>query len=478
MRHRRLGVLFAVGLLLGLSLVVGLTRPDSARALESDEQQLLELINAYRAENGLGALTPSPNLQTAAERHSEDMSTYGFFSHTTQASSYYAAGSGHADRVQAEGYPSDSYTAENLAMDYATPEEVLAAWQNSPGHNAALLDGSYTAAGIGHVGAYWTLNMGSVAGASEAAPATEEQYEEQQYEGDQSEEEQYEEPDAPEEAQAEAQTQAQGATRPTEAEADQSEENKSEDQYTSRARYTDDQYDESGTDDSEPAWDRTATQYEEPTTEETGVAGRAAVREPATPEDGDMDEKPSDEAIESFLTEARATEEQYDARDISGSGDEPAGPAEETAAPDLTPPAAPETEKTIENAAAERGAGTSETVEETETTPSAAPPEATTVPVVLPAQEEVPAEEASIEEGAPVEKEAHVVVEKPAAEESVAVETGTLPGDDEREASARSGEGSVYGIAMLPNTGGPSLSLLAVGLLLVGGGLISRRALR
>ena len=54
------------------------SRPlDDARALEAEEQRLLELIQVQQA-NGVTLLAPSGSLSVAAERHSEDMVTYAF----------------------------------------------------------------------------------------------------------------------------------------------------------------------------------------------------------------------------------------------------------------------------------------------------------------------------------------------------------------------------------------------------------------
>jgi hypothetical protein len=135
-----------------------------AQSYEAAEVETVELINAYRQENGLGALSLSAPLSVASERHSEDMGTYGFFSHDTVQSSYYQPGSGHAERAAQEGYDYNTFTAENLAYGQATPQEVFEAWRNSPGHNAAML-GDYSVVGIGLVNIggvpYWTTVFGA-----------------------------------------------------------------------------------------------------------------------------------------------------------------------------------------------------------------------------------------------------------------------------------------------------------------------------
>ena len=163
MRFRRWAAFAALCSVLGLLFVLGPVNTDEARAYEAEEQRFLELINGYREANGLGPLALSETLSRAAERHSEDMQTHGFFSHTTEASSYYPVGSSFSDRLAREGYPTDNaYTAENIAWGYTTAEEVFKAWRISPSHNVNMLGKNYTAIGIGRVGTYWTTDFGSV----------------------------------------------------------------------------------------------------------------------------------------------------------------------------------------------------------------------------------------------------------------------------------------------------------------------------
>ena len=165
MRARRWAALAVLYLAVALFLILGPVRLHQARANEAEEQQLLELINKYRQENGVAPLFPSGTLATSAEHHSKDMSDHDFFSHKTKESSHYPADSGPADRMAREGYPTDAATAENIASGQPTAEEVFEDWRRSPEHEAAMLDGQYTAAGLGHIGSYWTADFGSVSDA-------------------------------------------------------------------------------------------------------------------------------------------------------------------------------------------------------------------------------------------------------------------------------------------------------------------------
>ncbi len=156
-------VTFAISLLvLAPVLVLGPVLLEDAWALhEIEEQRLLELINEYRQANDVAPLAPSDTLSSAVWHHSEDMATYGFFSHITEASSYYPIGSSYVDRLVREGYPANTYMAENIAQDLATAEEVSEFWSRSPEHNANMLNGSYTSVDIGHAAPYWTADFGS-----------------------------------------------------------------------------------------------------------------------------------------------------------------------------------------------------------------------------------------------------------------------------------------------------------------------------
>lgn len=161
MRVRRRVAFGALCLGLILSLVLSPARQDEARADGSEAERLLELINGYRQENDVAPLVPSETLLTTAGRHSEDMATYGFFSHESEESSYYPEGFELTERTAREGYPTNVYLAENIAWGQDTAKEVFEDWRLSPDHDTNMLNGYYTAAGIGYSGSYWTADFGS-----------------------------------------------------------------------------------------------------------------------------------------------------------------------------------------------------------------------------------------------------------------------------------------------------------------------------
>ena len=127
---------------------------------DGEEQAFLALINAYRAQNGLGALAMSQTLGAAAEHHSLDMANNNYFSHTM------LDGTTVEQNLQNHGYPDGTY-GENIAAGMATADVALTTWQNSPGHNANMLRSSYQAIGIARAynanseyGWYWTTIFG------------------------------------------------------------------------------------------------------------------------------------------------------------------------------------------------------------------------------------------------------------------------------------------------------------------------------
>ena len=117
----------------------------------SYEQQVIDLINQIRAQNGLGQLTANWELSRVARYKSQDMHDNKYFSHTSPV---YGSP---FDMIKSFGI-SYRTAGENIAQGYATPQAVVNAWMNSSGHRANILNASYTQIGVGYVsdGNYWT----------------------------------------------------------------------------------------------------------------------------------------------------------------------------------------------------------------------------------------------------------------------------------------------------------------------------------
>nr|WP_282693953.1 CAP domain-containing protein [Streptomyces sp. CC208A] len=133
------------------------TGPGDGTGQGSAADQVIELVNAERAKAGCGPLTANATLTSAAQGHSDDMAARDFFDHTDPD------GDGPGDRITAAGYPWSTY-GENIAKGQTTPEQVMDAWMNSPGHRANILNCSFKEIGIGiHTdgGPYWTQVFGA-----------------------------------------------------------------------------------------------------------------------------------------------------------------------------------------------------------------------------------------------------------------------------------------------------------------------------
>jgi len=154
---------------LGLSAALpaaAATLSERGYATASSESDLIALVNAYRANNGLQAVSASGVLTAAATWMAGDMATKNYIGHVS------SDGRSPVQRMSAFGYPAPSmYTGEDLGAGYPSAGGVLAGWQASPAHNAVLLNPNYNAVGIGLVYNasstykwYWAADFGGPGG--------------------------------------------------------------------------------------------------------------------------------------------------------------------------------------------------------------------------------------------------------------------------------------------------------------------------
>ncbi|MRH43180.1 SafA/ExsA family spore coat assembly protein [Aquibacillus halophilus] len=119
--------------------------------IKHTEHEVIQLTNQERAKYGLGALKPDWELSRVARYKSQDMHDKNYFSHTspTYGSPF--------TMMQQFGINYRS-AAENIAKGQRTPQEVVRAWMNSPGHKKNILSADFTHIGVGYVkdGNYWT----------------------------------------------------------------------------------------------------------------------------------------------------------------------------------------------------------------------------------------------------------------------------------------------------------------------------------
>jgi uncharacterized protein YkwD len=142
-------------------------------ANDSEEQAMLAGINAYRAQNGLGALSFSSALNRSAAWMSKDMAVNRRFDHVD------ALGRDPFTRMRDCGYSSFTAAGENIAGGFADAATTIEKWKGSPSHNQAMLTGAFRAAGISRYTDlsapyryYWTLDLGNVVDGGGSLPVT------------------------------------------------------------------------------------------------------------------------------------------------------------------------------------------------------------------------------------------------------------------------------------------------------------------
>lgn len=110
-----------------------------------------DLVNAKRQEAGLGALTWNSGLEQASAVRAVEASQS--FSHTRpDGSDWWTVNS-------------NLMYGENLAKGYATAQEAVTAWMNSPTHKANIMDTEFTSGAIAiHIGSngqwFWAQEFG------------------------------------------------------------------------------------------------------------------------------------------------------------------------------------------------------------------------------------------------------------------------------------------------------------------------------
>lgn len=114
-------------------------------------QQVIDLTNKERSKQGIPALKADTKLNNVAQKKSLDMEKNHYFSHTspTYGSPF--------DMMRDFGVNYNS-AGENIAQGQQTPQEVVNAWMNSPGHRKNILNKDFTHIGVGfeQEGNHWS----------------------------------------------------------------------------------------------------------------------------------------------------------------------------------------------------------------------------------------------------------------------------------------------------------------------------------
>lgn len=128
---------------LGLLLAVALAAPVFAVDLSNDitVDNVLRLMNDYRAEHGLPPLQLDARLTLAAEDRMRDMADGGWWSHSSPS------GESPFSWLAAREYPY-AFAAENLACGFETARLLVSSWMESRGHRQNILGAEFADSGI------------------------------------------------------------------------------------------------------------------------------------------------------------------------------------------------------------------------------------------------------------------------------------------------------------------------------------------
>ncbi len=134
------------------------------------EQEIVERVNAARAENDLPPLKRAAPLDEAARYHAADMAQDDYFEHDSQNRSGGELVEAYAwnERI-ASYYPDPQSLAENIAAGYSAPEGVMNAWLDSLLHQDNILSAKTWEIGVGYYeggsrGSYWVQDFGRRSG--------------------------------------------------------------------------------------------------------------------------------------------------------------------------------------------------------------------------------------------------------------------------------------------------------------------------
>ncbi len=130
------------------------SKTEVSSSVSSYEQKVVELVNVERQKAGLSSLSLDTAISNVARMKSKDMANNNYFAH--QSPTYGSAG----DMLTKYGIKWSAW-GENIASGQRTPQEVVTAWMNSPGHKANIMSTNFSKLGVGYAvnsngTPYWT----------------------------------------------------------------------------------------------------------------------------------------------------------------------------------------------------------------------------------------------------------------------------------------------------------------------------------
>lgn len=149
-QHRQAQALTLPALFLYLQILVVLTAglflirlkaPHILGTAQFTAEQIIDLTNAKRQQNGLAPLSLNNSLSQAAGAKAGDMFTKDYWAHNSPT------GDSPWSFITKAGYRY-IFAGENLARDFSDAGSVVDAWMNSPSHRSNLLDKNFKEIGV------------------------------------------------------------------------------------------------------------------------------------------------------------------------------------------------------------------------------------------------------------------------------------------------------------------------------------------
>jgi len=117
--------------------------PAAGQQFSQFQKRVVELVNIERQKEGLKLLSADPLLMKGASAKSQDMVENGYFSHNSPKY-------GSPFNMMKTFGISYRYAGENIASGQTSPESVVRAWMNSPGHRANIMSSKFNKIGVGY----------------------------------------------------------------------------------------------------------------------------------------------------------------------------------------------------------------------------------------------------------------------------------------------------------------------------------------
>ncbi len=111
------------------------------KAEEAYISRVVELVNTERAKEGLSPVTMTSELNEAADVRAKEITKSWSHTRPNGSSCFTVLDQRHIEYMDA---------GENVAFGYTSPEDLVKAWMESPGHRANIMNSCFTKIGVGH----------------------------------------------------------------------------------------------------------------------------------------------------------------------------------------------------------------------------------------------------------------------------------------------------------------------------------------